>query len=202
MKEQDFSGKIRTLKSKWHKTRENENLSVDEQKQNDTIYQAVEDEKLKCSEIYNNIARCKKKLSTTRSEVYVRQKALSSQSRVAQASSSPSATIDTSNSGLYKVEDVQLSANDRKNLSRRFTCSGTDNGIVNMTESISFPVDKFRYRLLLNNRYFVLSEEVVEKNPIPPQEPDLPFVSLPETVTTNAADIDFGGHYRARKKRD
>jgi hypothetical protein len=115
LKEQDFSGKIRTLKSKWHKTRENENLSVDEQKQNDTIYQAVEDEKLKCSEIYNNIARCKKKLSTTRSEVYVRQKALSSQSRITQASSSsPSATIDTSNSGFYKVEDVQLSANDLK----------------------------------------------------------------------------------------
>jgi hypothetical protein len=48
-----------------------------------------------------------------------------------------------------------------------------------------------------------LSEEVVEKNPIPPQGPDLHFVPLPETATTNAADIDFcGDHYRARKKKE
>ncbi|KAL0582296.1 hypothetical protein ABG067_007850, partial [Albugo candida] len=69
LKEQDFSDKIRRLKSKWHKTRENENLSVDEQKLNDAIYQEIEDKKMERSEIYNNIVRCKKELSTTRFEV-------------------------------------------------------------------------------------------------------------------------------------
>jgi hypothetical protein len=47
-------------------------------------------------------------------------------------------------SGLYRAKDIQLADDDKGNIFQNFTCSGTDNGIVNMTESISFPVEKFQ----------------------------------------------------------
>jgi hypothetical protein len=157
LKEQNFSERTHTLKSKWYKRSGNENLSLAEQNLNEVTYQKIEGEKSKRSKMYNSIAGCKKELSTTRFEVYIRQKAILSGVVVP---STPTKVIDGIHSGLYRADDIQLAGNEKRNIFRNYACSGTDNGIVNMTESIPFPVDKFRYLIQLHNRYSILSEKV------------------------------------------
>jgi hypothetical protein len=67
--------------------------------------------------MYNSIAGCKKELSTTRFEVYIRQKVIQSGAVV---TSTPTKVIDEINSGLYRAEDIQLDDSEKKNIPKLY----------------------------------------------------------------------------------
>jgi hypothetical protein len=76
-----------------------------------------------------------------------------------------------------------------------FTFSGTDNGIVTMTETVGFCIDRFKYHLALHNRYSPLATEASE------DQQSLPFFPLPVSMKINSADVDFGGGYWRQQKK-
>jgi hypothetical protein len=135
----------------------------------------------------------KKAISRARFEKFVRNKAITFRSSLPEASEPRKHIVSRNERYIGKVKNMRLyNEGDNPN---GFTFSGTDNGIVTMTETVGFCIDRFKYHLALHNRYSPLATETSED-----QQP-LPFFPLPVSMKINSADVDFGGGYwRQRKK--
>jgi hypothetical protein len=92
----------------------------------------------------------------------------------------------------YNISSIQVenqSSLNSRNILSDYTFSGTDNGIVKMTQSIPVTSQKYKYHLKLHNSYSLLEEE----------DPKNEFEPLPTPYAINSGDIDLGGgHYKYR----
>ncbi|KAI8375052.1 hypothetical protein EDC96DRAFT_457298, partial [Choanephora cucurbitarum] len=71
---------------------------------------------------------------------------------------------------------------DAVTIAKNFTFSGTDNGVVKMTESVPVSIQKYVYHLKLYNRFSALTAT---------EEQEEEFQPLPSSTAINAEDIDF-----------
>ncbi|KAI8358404.1 hypothetical protein BD560DRAFT_491956 [Blakeslea trispora] len=83
---------------------------------------------------------------------------------------------------IAKDEDMQLMG-DADTIAKNSTSSGTDNGVVKMTESLPVSIQKYVYHLKLYNRFSALTTT---------EEQEEEFQPLPSSAVINAEDIDFG----------
>ena len=90
--------------------------------------------------------------------------------------------------GLFKAPECDIQD------PSAFVFSGTDNGLVNMSTTAAFTMERFRFHLNLYNRYQVLGEEIVD-------EDDSGYYDLPKTSVINAADVDVGCGYRKIRRK-
>ncbi|KAI8357298.1 hypothetical protein BD560DRAFT_406464, partial [Blakeslea trispora] len=72
---------------------------------------------------------------------------------------------------------------DADTIAKNFTFSGTDNGVVKMTESVPVSIQRYTYHLKLYNRFSALTTT---------EEQEEEFQPLPSSTVINAEDIDFG----------
>ncbi|KAI8351192.1 hypothetical protein EDC96DRAFT_292049 [Choanephora cucurbitarum] len=72
---------------------------------------------------------------------------------------------------------------DAATIAKNFTFSGTNNGVVKMTESVPISIQKYVYHLKLHNRFSALTIT---------EEQEEEFQPLPSSTVINAEDIDFG----------
>ncbi|GAA5797860.1 hypothetical protein HPULCUR_003256 [Helicostylum pulchrum] len=93
--------------------------------------------------------------------------------------------------GVYKAEECRLSEVDKS-----FSFSGTNNGIINMSTTTQFTLDRFKFHSELYNRYQVLEELDIDI------QDHINYLDLPQqNQVINSADIDVGcSHRKARKK--
>ncbi|KAI8328869.1 hypothetical protein EDC96DRAFT_68328 [Choanephora cucurbitarum] len=88
---------------------------------------------------------------------------------------------------IFKSEDAKLDLGPLQ-VSQDFVFSGTDNGIVKMSEAVPVLLERYVYHLKLHNRFAALIEQT---------EPE--FQPLSEAKTVSAEDVDFASrnfHYR------
>ena len=78
----------------------------------------------------------------------------------------------------------------------RYIFSGTDNGIVKMTETIPLDLEKFQYHIKLYNKYSPLVDHSDQD-----EGSQLDFIPLPKPFTISPVDIDVGcSHMRSRRQ--
>lgn len=94
---------------------------------------------------------------------------------------------------LDKAENMQINKDSLDN----FTFSGTDNGLVTMTETIPMSLDRFKYHLKLNNRFDLLKELGDDETE---QDALLGFIPLSETFKVKSGHIDYIGGFLRRRK--
>ena len=121
--------------------------------------------------------------------------------------------LSTSNKGLLKAEEVHLNKNAL--VDGNIVFSGTDNGVVTLSDTVGITPHRFKFHLELHNRYESLmdcSETIVDDmdisiaddillkyNKREPGKRD--YLKPPPSMKITAADVDVGcGQRKARKK--
>ncbi|KAI8880763.1 hypothetical protein K501DRAFT_275270 [Backusella circina FSU 941] len=101
---------------------------------------------------------------------------------------------------LEKVEDMEV--NNKLVKSGKLTFSGTNNGIVTMTETVALSLDRFKYPIKLYNRYAALDEPSTSRATEPPMdELDSVHLSLPKSFKANVPEIQLKNGPTKRKKK-
>ncbi|GAA5799126.1 hypothetical protein HPULCUR_004535 [Helicostylum pulchrum] len=135
----------------------------DDNSNNDLITR-LKDTKKKRQEAYQAIQVCRPSKATFNEELYYKMNAIRYKSQLdkkREEKSTGSAKEEKESvciligetRGVYKAEECRLSEVDNF-----FSFSGTDNGIINMSTTTQFTLDRFKLHLELYNRYQVLGE--------------------------------------------
>ncbi|CEP14831.1 hypothetical protein [Parasitella parasitica] len=93
------------------------------------------------------------------------------------------AFIDLKKPCHHKMEECEI---DQEVDESKLVSSGTDNGVVNVTETVAFGVDRLKYHLRLYNHFQVLQDEngtFMEENK------DAQFQELPRSFKIRSAEI-------------
>jgi hypothetical protein len=72
--------------------------------------------------------------------------------------------------------------------------SGTDNGLVTMTESVPLSIERFAFHLKLYNSFQALSD-------FQEDDTDIDLFRFPESFKVKAADIDIGCNFKRIRKK-
>jgi hypothetical protein len=94
--------------------------------------------------------------------------------------------------GVFKVEVCRLDKS--IDLDKDMMFSGTDNGLVTMTESVPLSVKRFAFYLKLYNSFQALSH-------FQEDDTDTDLFRLPESFKVKAADIDIGCNFKRIRKK-
>ncbi|KAI9262607.1 hypothetical protein EDC94DRAFT_608610 [Helicostylum pulchrum] len=135
----------------------------DDNSNNDLITR-LKDTKKKRQEAYQAIQVCRPSKATFNEELYYKMNAIRYKSQLDKKREEKSAgsakeekesvcILIGETRGVYKAEECRLSEVDKF-----FSFSGTDNGIINMSTTTQFTLDRFKLHLELYNRYQVLGE--------------------------------------------
>jgi hypothetical protein len=190
MKEKDFGGTIKALKLDW--------IPADGREEaNSATYKNIEDMKSEKRKLQSQLLISKQKISRLRHERYLLVKAKNSRnsSNPSTGTSAQLYKIDGTirRHALDKAENMQINKDSLDN----FTFSGTDNGLVTMTETIPMSLDRFKYHLKLNNRFDLLKELGDDETE---QDAPLGFIPLSETFKVKSGHIDYIGGFLRRRK--
>jgi flagellar motor protein MotB len=134
-----LEGAIPKLKKEWLFV-----LNQDDFDRNENIYKKIQTLKDERFQIASNVQEAKNKLSTARQKLYHLQSQLRDSSSKTTAAKITISKDDPKR--IYNVENVCLNSgylNDLENLS----FSGTDNGLVTMTETVGFLLERFKSHL-------------------------------------------------------
>ena len=186
---------IKELKhSKWEKTvppAVKENRPDQQPEKNQSLYQRLQKLKQERTKCYTVIAKLERILSDGRFQQYVRIKARSLKKMPTHTPTQHPQKVISAAPMIDKAENILLHS-EHQYLRESFTFSGTDNGIVKMTESVPLTFNDFLYHLKLYNRSAALETGVEEQ---------IEYKELPKPFTTHSGDIDLGGgFYRSRKR--
>ncbi|KAI8886785.1 hypothetical protein K501DRAFT_309053 [Backusella circina FSU 941] len=96
---------------------------------------------------------------------------------------------------LPKLKTARLTELEK---SGSFTFSGTDNGLVTMTETVGFSLRRFKYHIDLYNRYSVLDEFSEE---YPPEFLSSDYLKLPKSHSVHSSEISLKTGAKKIKKR-
>ena len=164
------------------------------------------DEKLRCSMLdeiqlskdkrfveYLKIQTSQKAVSDTKQSLHFKRMAMRFYHSLRNSTTSNKASekrkiLSKDTLGLFKAPECDIQD------PSAFVFSGTDNGLVNMSTTAAFTMERFRYHLNLYNRYQVLGEEIVD-------EDDSGYYDLPKTSVIIAADVDVGCGYRKIRRK-
>lgn len=138
LKEFFSNNDIHELKFKWNKDQADS-------------YQDVQVARIKKRELIKGILNAKEKLSRVKQTLYDIRNPSSSHSP-----SSAKSTIDNSKPCYEKVDFCKLK--DQVDLLKQTFC-GTDNGIITVTETVAFGVERFKFHLDLYNRFQPLTND-------------------------------------------
>lgn len=92
--------------------------------------------------------------------------------------------------GLFKTSECHIPD------PAAFVFSGTDNGLINMSTTTTFKLNRFKFYLKLYNRYQVLGDDNIEND-----KEGAKYLDLPKKSVINAADIDFDCRLRRARKK-
>ncbi|KAI8380053.1 hypothetical protein BD560DRAFT_444750 [Blakeslea trispora] len=135
------------------------------------------------SRLFLAIQQVKSELADQRYQLYIRRRALNLTKRDQKASRQTRVLQQIMGQPtIAKDEDMQLMG-DADTIAKNSTSSGTDNGVVKMTESLPVSIQKYVYHLKLYNRFSALTTT---------EEQEEEFQPLPSSAVINAEDIDFG----------
>ncbi|KAI9471832.1 MAG: hypothetical protein EXX96DRAFT_337369 [Benjaminiella poitrasii] len=191
---------VRSLKKEWIR-KDNSQLTEEERTHNASIYEKVQAIKEKRDKINEKMKDLKQKLANTRRGLYHKQKQITSEDYSAKKNTDMITNkllsiTNQSYKGIGKVENVSID----KSLvdSDKLVFSGTDNGLVTMTETVEFLIERFKFHLDMYNRYSILQDNLsLDKIGVHHS----PFLSLPKPFKVYARDIDYGsGAWKARKR--
>lgn len=189
-KEQDWSKVISVAKSKWIRATL---LTAIQRMKNDALYTEIQNLKREKYETQRKIQLLKKEVSQVRFEKFIRNKAITFRNKEPMIEDQNKHTIERHERYIGKAENMTLAG---ENVSKDYTFSGTDNGLVTLSETIPFSLDRFNYHLNLYNTYAPLAEDTQHDH-----GQSIPFHSLASSFKVNSSDIDFGGGYRRQRKK-
>lgn len=153
---------------------------------------------------YLEIQKCKSAKASPNQDLYYKRMALRYKAQISkkrkdvsdvpkeeEAEDQPSILLTSATRGVFKAEQCSL-----LNPEKGFIFSGTDNGIIKMSTTTVFDLNRYKFYLNLYNRYQVLQEAEVNV------ENGCEYLNLPKkTLVINSADIDAGcSHRKVRKK--
>lgn len=145
---------------------------------------------------YLEIQKCKSAKASLNQDLYYARMALRYKDQISKkqkdiSEDQPSILLTSATRGVFKAEQCSL-----LNPEKGFIFSGTDNGIINMSATTVFDLNRYKFHLNLYNRYQVLQEAEVNI------EDGYEYLNLPKkTLVINSADIDVGcSHRKVRKK--
>jgi hypothetical protein len=143
----DYGQEIKAAKKTWIHHDDME-LSEQEAKQNGSTFDKIEDLKAKRYEGIQKLQHIRSKLSGSRYQQFIRRQAKAFDPKKP-SQPSPKAKITENPFGVHQASKMVLN----KEKIDRYIFSGTDNGIVKMTETIPFDLEKFQYHIKLYNKY-------------------------------------------------
>ncbi|ORE06894.1 hypothetical protein BCV72DRAFT_327777, partial [Rhizopus microsporus var. microsporus] len=132
---------IRDLKKQWIRSTDRRLIAADIE-QNNRLYQKIQQTKASRDAINERLIDTKQQLSDARRKIY--------------NSINQTTSYGSNNNQLPRVENFKL--DDTQSDLTNFAFSGTDNGIVTMTETAKLSLDQFKFHLKLYNRYSALTE--------------------------------------------
>lgn len=119
---------------------------------------------------------------------------------------STSYDLSSSSKGLFKAEEVYVAKNSL--VDENIVFSGTDNGVVTLSNTVGLTFHRFKFHLALHSRFEALTDsnetgvadDIVSKyNEKGPGNSD--YLKPPPSMKITAADVDVGsGQRKARKK--
>lgn len=151
-----INNRIRLLKKEWTKKSGTDVLSTDERTQNKTLFDQVNQLKFTRDEINTGISTKKQELQNARRDLY---EARSTNTKDKEDLKIKYRVTHEHYKGIGQVEEFQVHE-DLLN-SGNLVFSGTDNGLVSMTESVGISLDRFRFHIQLYNRFSALSERKI-----------------------------------------
>lgn len=171
-----------------------ENRQDQQPQTNIAIYHKLQELKEQRETLYQSTATFKGELSEARFQHYARVKTLSLKQQPTEIPPTTNRTVIGRQPLIAKTENLLLH-NEPLYLANNYSFSGTDNGIVKMTENVSITVNKLLYHLRLYNRFQAL-ERLTDDELTYEQ-----LISQVEPVTTNNGDVNLDeGHFRRRRR--
>ncbi|KAL0582306.1 hypothetical protein ABG067_007835, partial [Albugo candida] len=179
---------IRDLKLQWKK----KNDQADELHNEQAL-------KKKCYDMYTEINKLKLQVKNNRHSQYIKRGALKFGEQIDQKRSNATeellkanVTLSKQGHGLFHASDTYIDPTTIEE--NDFTFSGTDNGLVSMTNTVGFILNRFRFHLELSNRYQSLegssdinsnvnNEDILEKYE------DHDYLNLPKSHVIKSKEI-------------
>ena len=129
------------LKKKWN----------DENIDRDSLHKEIQMTKQKKRQLIQEVVKAKQELSSANNDIYKQRYDATSSAERRQI-----ILVEPNKPCHHKVEECII---DQKVDKDQLVFSGTDNGIVNVTETVAFGVDRLKYHLRLYNRFQVLQDQ-------------------------------------------
>jgi predicted nucleic acid-binding Zn-ribbon protein len=206
-KVEDYAEQIKILHAEW-KTIKQSPVSSQEDIHNklDGIRNAIREAKYSRYQAFTQIQEIRQNLKQLRQDLYYKRMALIRKTKdMSTPLQDPEQENDRKTIVKYghcynKVENLLLPT--ERNLEEDLLFSGTDNGIINMTETVSFNINRFSHRLKLFNYFSPLHDSSTSLEDEIFNPPDEEYLELPKQgVSIAFVDIDVGtGQMRARQK--
>ena len=136
---------VRRLKKKWV-TNRSRPLTAVEEAQNKATYNEIQQAKIRRNAMYEHIIDTKQRLSDARLKLYLIRNEVNPE--LIESRQQNTITRD-SYKGIDKVENFRI--DDGLLKPDTVTFSGTDNGLVTMTETVGMSLDRFEFHLKLYN---------------------------------------------------
>ena len=147
------SNSVGSLKKQWIKKVGSAALSLDSEVYNAVLYQEIIKAKRTRDKINRKVSNTKQQLQNARRDLH------KLNSTNASADESPKSKHLITNQNYIGMEDVEnLKIQEDLLRSKNVTFSGTDNGLVTMTESVPLSLDRFIFHISLYNRFSTLQE--------------------------------------------
>ena len=204
----DYAKQKKDVKIQWKKevTQANKNL----------LYQRLQQLKRAEFHAFNNVEQIRKEVKVSKKQQYFKRMAIrrlkylqttnGKDKLSVRKNNSASYDLSSSSKGLFKAEEVYVAKNSL--VDENIVFSGTDNGVVTMSNTVGLTPHRFKFHLALHNRFEALADssetgvadDIVSKyNEKEPGNSD--YLKPPPSMKITAADVDVGsGQRKARKK--
>lgn len=137
------------MKKQWIKKNDQVALSADQEKHNTALYDRIKELKTARDEININIIGKKQDLQNARRDIY---KFRSNRTRVEEDPKTKYLITNQHYTSMDNVKNFKIQEDLLE--SNNVTFSGTDYGLVTMTESVAMSLDRFKFHIDLYNRFF------------------------------------------------
>lgn len=195
---QNFGKIIKQFKSLWSESSNRPDL-----------YRQIEEKKKERADMYVELNNCRKTLKDKRQLQHYMRMAIrygaqirKKQPKQAFEVNRPKLVVGRHGHGIAKSEDCTIDSN--CNLYDDITIGATDNGLITMTDTISFGYSRFKFHLDLYNYYATLqhyNEEEIEKIATKNSVKKADMLKLPASFKIKNGDVDVAsGQWRLRRK--
>lgn len=155
-KELFLENSIRDLKRKWIKKGESPQLTLEQNANNTNVYTQIQSAKAHRSQIDQQIQNEKSKLAKARQILFDSANEKLERTEGGVGSKNKLVISQQNWKGIAKAEDCTIDPILLN--SGKVTFSGTDNGLISMTDTANLSMEKFKFHLQLYNRFAVLNE--------------------------------------------